>query len=1222
MHIKKLEIVGFKSFVDRTVINFDHDVTGIVGPNGCGKSNIVDAIRWCMGEQSPRQLRGKSMDDVIFSGSESRKSHGYAEVTLTFTNDDPEYAQTLPIEYRDYAEIAVTRKLFRDGTSEYLINKTQVRLKDITDLFLGTGVGSKAYSIIEQGKIGLIVSAKPEDRRLLIEEAAGITKYKHRKRQAEKKMDLTRQNLLRVGDIVAEIERNLHSLKRQAAKAKRYLEYRHEHDDLILHEASHRLLAIIALSKVQQQQVDTIGEQTARCRDTLATRTAQLDAARAECVQLEQRVDKDQNDAFLADNEVRAVEALSQRALDRQESLRERQLVATQEATRIGLEKERFSSDLAKVQSALEHLVQSETLYEQRWHNEQQRLSEREANQRQVEQRTAQLASQLSTASAEIATAKERIAGFERRTIEMRSRSEKLTIDRENFAEDLREAQSTHEQLNARLVSLQQEQAASKERVAVLIARQQRQRERLASEEIALAACKTELSQVQGKLRGLQEVHASLAGVGSGTRALMESKDPCIVGILADLLEPQPQFIAPFAALMAERLQTVVVNDLERAMELLQDLSQLKKGRASVLCEHAPGHELRQNQSENEPSAWQATRTDALADTALRNAIGQPGVVGLVPQMLRFDPRFEGLVHRLVGRALLVEDDATAKKLRSGGVTNDLVTTAGVVFHADGRISAGTADDAASQLLERKAQIRVLEEQLTQVQARLDQHQGDHQQHHDSVQQTVEELEEARTAETNMQVACAEAMAELRREADQIGLLQRRVDEIAREIDEVQDSIERASDERSEAEALLAQTENLTRDATHQQQQAQSELEQLAEQVAQQRAVCTEHQVAFATIREQTNGQRANEKRLRESVTELQHREEQLAKEQAASTEEQHKIAQDLVNYTKRIEVASAAAKEAHAQFDLRKQSLDNARNALAIHEGEIKGLRDELDRNAKVLNDHEMALQRLQLERGHLLEGIAERFRGLSLPSVVGDYHLRPAPDENHRRRIEELAILIDRMGPVNLDAMQEYETTNERYVFYTTQKEDLDKALLDLERAITQMNRQTRRLFRETFDSVNERFQKVFPTMFRGGKASLELTNPDDLLESGIEIKAQPPGKKVGSLELLSGGEKALTAVSLVFAIFQHKPSPFCVLDEVDAPLDEANVARFNELVRSMTDRSQFILITHIKRTMQSVDVLYGVTMQEPGVSRLVSVKVNTSAQPRWTGATGQVA
>src|SRR5580693_6305550 len=303
MKIKRLEMVGFKSFVDRTVVSFEHEVMAIVGPNGCGKSNIVDAIRWCMGEQSAKHLRGRSMSDVIFNGSEHRGPHGMAEVTLTFDNGDPEIAATLPLEYREYSEIAVTRRLFRDGTSEYLINKTQVRLKDVTDLFLGTGVGTKAYSIIEQGKIGLIVSARAEDRRMLIEEAAGITKYKARRRQAELKMEQTRQNLLRIGDIVSEIQRSLASLKRQAAKAERYVSYRNELEDLILHEASHKLLELIALTKVEEGGRAEQAEREERAKAALAAREAELEVVRQGALTAEERAEKAQNAAFLADNE-------------------------------------------------------------------------------------------------------------------------------------------------------------------------------------------------------------------------------------------------------------------------------------------------------------------------------------------------------------------------------------------------------------------------------------------------------------------------------------------------------------------------------------------------------------------------------------------------------------------------------------------------------------------------------------------------------------------------------------------------------------------------------------------------------------------------------------------------------------------------------------------------------------------------------------------------------
>src|SRR5690349_16720015 len=360
MRIRKLEISGFKSFVDRTVIHFDTDVIGIVGPNGCGKSNIVDSIRWCMGEQSAKHLRGKSMSDVIFNGSEHRGPHGMAEVTLTFDNGDPEIAQTLPLEYREYAEIAVTRRLFRDGTSEYLINKTQVRLKDVTDLFLGTGVGTKAYSIIEQGKIGLIVSARAEDRRMLIEEAAGITKYKARKKQAEQKMDQTRQNLLRIGDIVSEISRSLSSLKRQAAKAERYLAYRKELEDLMLHEASHKLLEIIVLRQRETAARAEYAEKVLASRTALAARDAELEVQRLAAHQSEEQAEKAQNAAFSADNDVRTFQADLARAKDRFKHLEERRAAATVEQQDLEKTIAELRVERAELEKQLENVAAEE----------------------------------------------------------------------------------------------------------------------------------------------------------------------------------------------------------------------------------------------------------------------------------------------------------------------------------------------------------------------------------------------------------------------------------------------------------------------------------------------------------------------------------------------------------------------------------------------------------------------------------------------------------------------------------------------------------------------------------------------------------------------------------------------------------------------------------------------------------------------------------------------
>ncbi len=1194
MHIKKLEITGFKSFVDRTYIHFDHDVTGVVGPNGCGKSNIVDAIRWCMGEQSPRQLRGKSMDDVIFAGSESRKAHGLAEVTITFSNDDREYAQTLPLEYRSYAEIAVTRRLFRDGTSEYLINKTQVRLKDVHDLFLGTGVGSKAYSIIEQGKIGMIVSAKAEDRRYLIEEAAGITKYKHRKKQAEKKMDLTRQNLLRVGDIVAEIDRSLASLRRQAAKAKRYLRYREEHDDLVLHEASHRLLGITAVEKVERAEEQRTREQVERGKTELDARQAALEAARAEGVELERLVDKDQHAAFTADNEVRTCEADAQRTSDRLHALAQRQEAATEEGKRVRDEALQLQKEHQTIRDTLQDLERQEADHEERLRVEETKLREREAEHRDVEARAAWLRKAVATNTAEAAAAQERLSGFDQRVDDMRMRRERLTIDAERFREDLREAEQHRTSLTEQSASLEQDQSATNERVAVLSSELQQLREAMVESDREIETAKNELSQSRGRLRALEELHARLEGVGAGPRALVDTKDPCIQGIVADLVEAPPDLIGPFAALMGQRLQTVVVDDLDQASLLLADLAGRNVGRASVI-HHAP----------------------PFVAASQRRPVLESGVVGPLAPRLRFAPEHEALVQALVGDALLVEDHAVARRLRAEGIRRTLVTVEGTVYHADGRISGGTGDDVAAGLLQQKVQMREVGARLEEQEQRVETLLASHAELRERMTETGDRLEEARTAEREVQLEKVTLDNDLRRVGDQFATLTGRLEEIDRESSELDERLDDTALERDEAQATLESAKARAAEGTQQLDQAEQESRDFAERVAEQQERCTERKVDFARIREQASSGRATHERLERSIDELTTRADSLEREIVESAAEQGRLAATLFELQSRRLDAMEVARKAHHEFERRRQGLDQARNALAIHEADIKVLRERVEADAEQQRSHQMTLQKLEIDLDHLIGTIAEKFRGLHLPRVVGDYHLRPPPDENHRHRIDELAQLIDRMGPVNLDAMAEHDKAEERMAFYSSQKADLEQALTDLDRAIQDMNRESRRLFRSTFDGINERFQDIFPRMFRGGSAKLVLTNPDDLLETGVEVRAQPPGKKVSSIELLSGGEKALTAVSLIFAIFQHKPSPFCVLDEVDAPLDEANVTRFNDLVRSMTDRSQFILITHIKRTMQSVDVLYGVTMQEPGVSRLVSVKVNPAAQPRWVAS-----
>jgi chromosome segregation protein len=1188
MRIKKLEICGFKSFVDRTVIHFDEDVIGIVGPNGCGKSNIVDAIRWAMGEQSARHLRGRAMSDVIFSGSETRGPHGMAEVTLVFDNSDLEAAQTLPIEYRDYAEIAVTRRLYRDGTSEYLINKTQVRLKDVTDLFLGTGVGTKAYSIIEQGKIGLIVSAKPEDRRMLIEEAAGITKYKARKKQAEQKMDMTRQNLLRVGDIVSEIERSLASLKRQAAKAERYLSYKREIEDLTLHEASHKLLELTAMTKFTSEARDAEAEASQASRAALDAREAELEVARQTAAEAEQVAEKAQNAAFYADNEVRTHEAELARAKDRLKHLDDRGVTATSEQAELQrniehilVEREGLEQQLASAQDEEER--ESELALE-----EHEKLEELRRGQSEAEGRANELRTRAGQAAGAVAAAQATLQGFERRLADMRQRRTRLEDELGRLTYETDDLEGRRLTLASHAAELAEGKKISADEKVRLDQEARELRERAVVLDKQVEQAKNELNQRRSRLRALEEIHARLEGVGAGVKNLLRSKDAALLGLVADRIEAPADLTRAFAGLLGDGLQYVVVSDPVRGMELLADLATQNRGRATLVT----------------------ARPRYVAGATRRGPEGE-GVVGPMIDRLVYAPEDEALARTLVGDAVIVETAAAAARLAQAGAAVTLVTLDGTVIRPDGRISGGAGDAVAAGMIEQKREMRELHEVVAvrsdEVSALLAEQQG----LRARVHEVGAALDRARNEAHSSEIALVTAEKDLRRVEEQLTNARRRLETVHGDLEELRESMETAGDEEDAARERLEDGRRAQEDVAGSLEAAEAGASEWRDRVLRQQSIVTERKVLLARVRERTKGVRDTVERLSRSCDELGGRIKKLDQERHDGAIQAGKAAASMVLHREKLIDAVSAAQAAHEALAAARRALDEARHALGAREADIRQLRAEVAAVTERLRQHEMSLQRLAIEEDHLLGGVREKFRGLELRTVVGDFHKRAPVDDAHRSRITELAELLDRMGPVNLEAVREHAEAQERYKFYSSQKADLEKALDDLDKAIAQMNRESKRLFRSTFDTVNARFKALFPKMFRGGAAELRLTNPDDMLETGIEILAQPPGKKLGNIELMSGGEKALTAVSLIFAIFQFKPSPFCILDEVDAPLDEANVARYNEAIRSMTESSQFILITHIKRTMQSVDILYGVTMQEPGVSRLVSVRVNETTQ-----------
>jgi len=775
-------------------------------------------------------------------------------------------------------------------------------------------------------------------------------------------------------------------------------------------------------------------------------------------------------------------------------------------------------------------------------------------------------------------------------SIAVRASRDKVNLERESLgvarvehAVRAEEYARSIEDLRAGRTTTAEEKARLEERLIIL-------KDRVQGEERALEESKGQLSQKRSRHDALEEMHSRLEGAGAGTRAIVGMRDPCVLGLVADRVEAPPELTQALAGFLGARLEDVVVDDMERGLALLEELARGQKGRATIIPRHPP---------------FVAGAAPTVPD--------DEGILMPLAESLRFAHEDEGLIRSLVGDALVVRDLGCAIRLRTAGLSMPLVTLDGAVLHADGRVAGGQGDKLAAGVLDSKREARELAVETSRLDSVVTRHFEVLQTTRVELVRTGAALDQARHKAHERELGLVTAEKDLQKTETQLDAVVRRLEALSSEAADLAKAIEEAAFERSGAADVLMQTLAVVEVAEGELVEAEAALLEASERLDVQRQAATTCKITIAGTRERLAAARGIEARLTRSVEELRQRASRLEDELVENARTFGKTAAELVAHKEELVLALDRAGQARSELAQVRAAFEELRGRLLEREGWMKDLRARVDVVREDLAAHEMALREKQIARDHLLSGVAEKFRGLYLPRVVGDYHMRPPTDDVTHGRIDELARLIERMGSVNLDAMREHAEAEERFTFYTTQKADLEAALADLQRAIHQMNRESRRLFQETFEAINERFREIFPRMFRGGRAELRMTNPDDLLETGVDIVAQPPGKKLSSIELMSGGEKALTAVSLIFAIFQIKPSPFCILDEVDAPLDEANVTRYNELVRSMTDRSQFILITHVKRTMQTVDVLYGVTMPEAGVSKIVGVKISEAQERR---------
>ena len=1192
MRIKRLEIVGFKSFCDRTVLHFNDPITGVVGPNGCGKSNIVDAIRWCMGEQSAKHLRGKAMDDVIFSGSDSRGGSGMCEVSMTFENDG-----RVPVEYLAYSEITVSRKLFRDGTSEYWLNKTPCRLRDVTDFFLGTGIGAKAYSIIEQGRVGMIVSSKPEDRRFLIEEAAGITKFKLKRKAAEKKMESTRQNLLRVSDVVAEIEKQLGSLRRQAQKAERYKQYKAEMRDIELWSATQRWLGLHAEGRVAGEALAEVEAARDQAHHALGVREALIESARLSAAGEERRIAGMQERLYELDNRIKLGEAEVDHRGKEARQLEERAESARAEIEILGGQIEEDASELERLR--LERGQVAEITAGQGGS-----LTEGEESFRAAREELGRVQRELDGAKAEIGRAQADIARAESQERSLGKRVSDLEMRIARVREEELRQGSRGEELRVEIASLdlllgglRQTKLELHEQRAVHEGRLVDLKEEIVRGEADLETVRGELHRRKSRHHSLEEIAARYEGFDRGTRAIMKHKDERwgIRGLVADVVQAPAEYEAAVEAALGNHLGSVVVESHEVGVDGIEFLKSRREGRSSFIP--------------LKPRLTEYVAVDPPADAETLAELAQ-GTRGQLIDLVRCDEEYGGVANALLGDVVVVDDLMRAIDLYRAGERRKLVTLEGDVIDRQGIVSGGSRDAAGAGVLQQKRELRELEEVVAKLQA----------QHDGALSSLAARKAERRELELMVETVRHDShqgeMAilthdkDLARHRDEFGRLSTRQESLQREREDLGRQLAEAVQESEETLMVLRDARDRLVTAEDHRDEKGRVAVSLFERVDAAATVVTDLKVRVAQARERlgaldqtilrTDGARRDRESRRERLERTIAEGGQRVAELRGSIGEEHGVLEALV-----------AESRTHAEeLSMARSAYEEKRLELMEIDGASKGERSELDALSESARKLELAVRQAAMNRTHLEEQIEERYR-VRVIDHLSDFHLRPPVTDEEDKRLRELRDLIERMGEINLGAIDEFRVLEERYNFLTLQKADLEGALGQLEEAITQINRTSKKRFQEVFDLVNTKFQEIFPRLFRGGHAHLTLTNRDDVLESGIEILAQPPGKKNTTVEVLSGGEKALTAVSLIFAIFLIKPSPFCLLDEVDAPLDEANVGRFNDLVRAMTDRSQFIVITHNKRTMEIADTLYGVTMEEPGCSKLVSVNLSGGRQ-----------
>ena len=1173
MYFKRMELNGFKSFADPVTIEFTEGMTCIVGPNGSGKSNISDAIRWVLGEQSPKMLRGGKMEEVIFAGTQSRKPKGLAEVTLVIDNSD----HTLPI---DYSEVGITRRMYRSGESEYMINRTPCRLRDIRELIMDTGIGVEGYSIIGQGKIADIISNKMDSRREIFEEAAGIVKYRTKKAETERKLESASQNLARVNDIASEIESRIGGLKKESEKAKEYLQIRDRYKDVeinIILKNIETADSKTAAVRTEMEELETILDGDRTRREALE---GQLRALREKNAQSEASLDSLRARLTRMAEEIHFIES-------REDLNNERSAALDRDRARIEGEKALAEEKLQREQSNLDEMRKSAELVAEGEAAARRSAEEKEAAAEAVQKELNEKDKALEAARARILELSAAVSSSAAESASLENLKQTLARRLERLKED--EGLSEAESLSARLKDAEEELTAAKESRSQILAGQNNAEEQRTSLEAELSAALSVIEESRisaGKLTArhklLEELERSYEGYNGAVRFMMQQKMPGIIGTAGELLNVPKGWELAIETALGGNVQNIVCDDDASAKKAIALLKSQKAGRLTFL----PADSI-------EPGP--AADTSAIQ--------GMDGFLGVASERVTCRGGYENIVEYLLGKCVVCRDLDSALKMSKAGRALRFVTLEGEHINPAGAITGGSFKNNTANIISRKAEREELEKQIAKAEKELKKAQDERDERRkalDGCLQTLQDLQ-ARIGAADTQIAVLEketqqlkASGKEARDADSRRLaeqadLEKEISEADRNITAIRASAAGKNEEKEQAEALA---ETLA-----------AEAEEVRARYDEAQAACTAARMEENSASVRLRGARELEERVKASLDEI--RADLAAK--AASLEN---IAAQKAEIEGFAGEAASSLKEKQAQkaaLEEEEKTLAESRRKDQEQTGELE---EERIRQESVLYEHqvskhdaEVRLARFDTQTETLKEKLWEEFemsfaqaQDLADPDFVMSRGMRESRE--YKERLREL-------GDVNVGAIEEYKAVSERYEFLTVQRDDLNRAIEELTSVINDIDRTIRARFKESFDAVVENFEKTFTELFKGGHARLTLDDPSNPLESAIEIEAQPPGKKLQNMNLLSGGEKTMTAIALMFAVLKAKPTPFCILDEVEAALDETNIDSFARYLKKFGN-TQFTLITHQKATMEYADVLYGVTMPEQGITTVLSLKL----------------